>query len=46
LVYRMEQSTDLVAWTPLVVLTNQTGSVIWTNSAPVSELPFFIRASE
>ena len=45
LVYRVGQSTDLVAWTSLAYLTNQTGMAIWTNPSPARG-SLFLRASE
>jgi hypothetical protein len=43
--YLMEQSNDLLRWTPFAHLTNETGMLIWT-SPPASTVPVFIRASE
>jgi hypothetical protein len=46
LVYSLESSTDLVTWASLVLLTNQTGTVIWTNLPPASDPAVFFRANE
>ena len=46
LVYELDDSTDLFTWTSLALLTNQTGSVIWTNPPPTSGPAVFFRSWE
>jgi hypothetical protein len=46
LVYLMESSTDSANWIPAVWLTNQTGTVIWTNPSAGSVPAILFRARE
>jgi hypothetical protein len=44
--YLLESSTDLNNWSPAAWLTNQTGTVVWTNPLSVYEPSVFFRATE
>lgn len=46
LVYSIEHSIDLTTWMPLVLVTNQTGIISWTNQQFLQDPARFFRASE
>lgn len=46
LAYLVESSTDLVNWAPATWVTNQTGTVTWTNPSPLHLPAMFFRARE
>jgi len=46
LLYSLESSTDLDSWTPVALLTNQTGVVIWTNQLSDSTPALFFLSQE
>jgi hypothetical protein len=46
LAYLLESSTDLIHWIPAVWLTNQSGTVTWTNLPTISIPTIFFRARE
>jgi hypothetical protein len=46
LVYSLDDSTDLVTWSPFLLLTNQTGKVVWTNQIPELPPALFFRSQE
>jgi hypothetical protein len=46
LVYALESSSDLTNWTSAGWVTNQTGSVAWTNNSSLNEDRRFFRARE
>ena len=46
LLYSLESSTDLVNWNYVTTLTNQTGTVAWTNQLSPSTPALFFRSQE
>jgi hypothetical protein len=46
LVYSLASSTDLANWNLVTTLTNQTGTVIWTNQSLTSTPALFFRSQE
>jgi len=46
LAYLVESSTDLVNWAPATWVTNQIGTVTWTNPSPLHLPAMFFRARE
>jgi hypothetical protein len=46
LVYSVDNSPDLVNWSPFLLLTNQTGKVVWTNQLPELPPALFFRSQE
>jgi hypothetical protein len=46
LIYVLESSTNLPSWTVAASLTNQTGTVIWTNQPTTQDPGVFFRAYE
>jgi ASPIC/UnbV protein/VCBS repeat protein/immunoglobulin I-set domain protein len=46
LTYSIEGSSDFAAWTPVAMITNQTGVIAWTNEQSVAGQARFFRARE
>jgi hypothetical protein len=46
LIYVLESSTNLASWTVTASLTNQTGTIIWTNQPTTQASSVFFRANE